>query len=44
VVFKDGSLSKAFAFGGENRQRKLLEREEVRFVGERVDMGRCGVG
>jgi methylated-DNA-protein-cysteine methyltransferase-like protein len=44
VVFKDGSLSRAFAFGGENRQRKLLEREGVRFVGERVDMGRCGVG
>jgi methylated-DNA-protein-cysteine methyltransferase-like protein len=44
VVFKDGSLSKAFAFGGENRQRKLLGREGVRFVGERVDMGRCGVG
>jgi methylated-DNA-protein-cysteine methyltransferase-like protein len=38
VVFKDGSLSKAFAFGGENRQRKLLEMEGVRFIGEKVDM------
>jgi methylated-DNA-protein-cysteine methyltransferase-like protein len=44
VVFKDGSLSRAFVFGGENRQRELLEREGVRFVGEKVDMGRCGVG
>ena len=43
VVFKDGRLSPAFAFGGENRQRKLLEREGVRFIGERVDMKRCGV-
>ena len=43
VVFKDGSLSKAFLFGGENRQRELLEAEGVRFVGGRVDMERCGV-
>ena len=38
VVFKDGSLSSAFAFGGVNRQRELLEAEGVGFVGERVDM------
>ena len=31
VVFKDGSLSPAFAFGGENAQRILLEREGVGF-------------
>ena len=31
VVFKDGSLSLAFAFGGENAQRKLLEKEGVKF-------------
>ena len=31
VVTKDGRLSPAFAFGGENRQRELLEREGVRF-------------
>jgi len=43
VVFKDGSLSKAFVFGGVNRQRELLEKEGVRFIGEKVDMGRCGV-
>ena len=31
VVFKDGSLSPAFKFGGENAQRKLLEKEGVKF-------------
>jgi methylated-DNA-protein-cysteine methyltransferase-like protein len=43
VVFKDGKLSKAFVFGGENRQRKLLENEGVCFIGEKVDMKRCGI-
>ena len=38
VVFKDGRLSSAFLFGGENAQRELLEKEGVRFVGEKVDM------
>ena len=31
VVFKDGSLSPAFAFGGEQVQRQLLEKEGVKF-------------
>ncbi len=31
VVMKDGSLSSAFAFGGENAQRSLLEKEGVEF-------------
>ncbi|MCD8107428.1 MAG: MGMT family protein [Oscillospiraceae bacterium] len=41
VVMRDGSLSPAFAFGGENRQRELLESEGVEFTGEgKVDMER----
>lgn len=32
VVMKDGALSPAFAFGGENRQRELLEAEGVTFL------------
>lgn len=36
VVFADGRLSPAFAFGGENRQRTLLERDGVCFDGDRV--------
>lgn len=32
VVFADGSLSKAFAFGGENKQRELLTKEGVKFL------------
>jgi len=40
VVFKDGSLSKAFVVNGVNRQRKLLEDEGVSFIGEKVDMKR----
>lgn len=31
VVNKKGQVSKAFAFGGENRQRQLLEQEGVIF-------------
>lgn len=31
VVFKDGALSPAFAFGGENAQKVLLEKEGVEF-------------
>ncbi|MBQ9355232.1 MAG: MGMT family protein [Clostridia bacterium] len=31
VVFKDGSLSPAFKFGGENVQRALLEKEGIKF-------------
>lgn len=39
VVTKDGGLSKAFAFGGENMQRTLLAEEGVEFLGDgRVDM------
>ncbi len=39
VVTKDGRLSPAFAFGGENRQRLLLEQEGVEFLEDgRVDM------
>ncbi len=38
VVFADGHLSDAFAFGGCWEQRKRLEAEGVKFIGERVDM------
>ncbi len=31
VVFADGSLSQAFAFGGINKQRQLLEEDGVLF-------------
>jgi methylated-DNA-protein-cysteine methyltransferase-like protein len=41
VVFKDGSLAPGFAFGGEDEQRRLLEREGVGFLPNgRVDMER----
>jgi len=38
VVFKNGSLSPAFAFGGQNQQRTLLENEGVVFTSDKVDM------
>lgn len=41
VVTKDGSLSKAFAFGGQDIQRQLLETEGVMFVDDKVDMEKC---
>ncbi len=34
VVTKDGGLSSAFAFGGINRQRELLEADGVEFDGD----------
>ena len=42
VVFKDGSLASAFAFGGEGVQRAMLEEEGVIFLPDgRVDMEKC---
>ncbi|MBO4236026.1 MAG: MGMT family protein [Firmicutes bacterium] len=38
VVNRFGEMAPAFAFGGPNRQRELLEQEGVEFIGERVDM------
>lgn len=39
VVFKDGSLSPGYAFGGEEVQRSRLEKEGVSFLSDgRVDM------
>ena len=39
VVMKDGRLTSAFAFGGENKQRELLESEGITFLPDgRVDM------
>ncbi len=39
VVTKDGKLSEAFAFGGINMQRELLEKDGVEFLADgRVDM------
>lgn len=39
VVAKDGSTSAAFAFGGADQQRALLEADGIRFTADgRVDM------
>ncbi len=41
VVNREGALAPGFAFGGENRQRELLEAEGVAFLPDgRVDMAR----
>lgn len=41
VVTRNGEVSKAFAFGGENMQRLLLAEEGVEFLDDgRVDMSR----
>lgn len=40
VVNKEGRVSEAFAFGGENRQVELLKAEGVKFVNGNVDMKR----
>ena len=38
VVNRFGEVSKAFAFGGENRQIELLQAEGICFVDGKVDM------
>lgn len=38
VVNRYGEVSKAFAFGGENKQIELLKAEGIEFVDGRVDM------
>lgn len=40
VVNRLGEVSKAFAFGGENKQRQLLESEGVEFIDGKVDLSR----
>ncbi len=41
VVTKNGEVSKAFAFGGENMQRILLAEEGIEFLDDgRIDMKR----
>jgi methylated-DNA-protein-cysteine methyltransferase-like protein len=42
VVFQDGRLSPAFAFGGQNAQEKLLRQEGVEVREGRVDMAVYG--
>ena len=42
VVTRNGDLAKAFAFGGENMQRLLLEEEGVEFLTDgRVNLSLC---
>ena len=42
VVNRLGEVSKAFAFGGENRQIALLEQEGVSLTNGRVDLEKYG--
>ena len=38
VVNKDGCVSKAFVFGGANKQTELLEKEGIKLKNGKVDM------
>lgn len=38
VVFSNGALSSAFAFGGEKSQKQILEQENVTFKKDKVDL------
>ncbi len=40
VVNGDGKLAPAFAFGGVDEQKRMLEREGVEVTGERVDLNK----
>ena len=42
VVFRDGSLTQGFAFGGRDVQKALLVSEGVEFIEEyKVDINKC---
>lgn len=41
VVFSDGKLAPAYAFGGAEVQRKKLLSEGVSFKGSKVDLKKC---
>lgn len=41
VVFRDGSVSPGFAFGGPEVQRRLLEEEGVRFTADGCAAAEC---
>lgn len=43
VVFRDGSLSKGYAFGGEGVQMERLKKEGVMFAGDKVDLAASGM-
>ena len=43
VVNAKGELAGAFAFGGEGRQRKLLEEDGVQVVDGKVDLNKFGI-
>lgn len=38
VVFSDGSLASAYAFGGLIKQKEKLKSEGVNFIGNKVDL------
>jgi methylated-DNA-protein-cysteine methyltransferase-like protein len=38
VVFSDGSLAKGYVFGGEGKQREILQHEGVSFIENKVDL------
>ena len=42
VVNREGYLAGAFAFGGEQAQRKLLEEEGVEVIDGKVDLSKFG--
>ena len=43
VVYAKGVLAGALAFGGEGRQRKLLEEDGVQVVDGKVDLNKFGI-
>lgn len=42
VVRKNGMVAERFGGGGRNEHKRRLLREGVKFIGDRVDMEKCG--
>lgn len=40
VVRSDGTLASGYKFGGRNMQRKKLEKEGIRFINNKIDLGK----
>lgn len=40
VIKSDGTLASGYAFGGIKKQKEILEKEGIKFAGNRIDLGK----
>lgn len=42
IIKSDGTLANGYAFGGQSKQREMLEKENICFEGEKVNLTKYG--